>query len=198
MRTSTDIRQLVARSPMSMHQVVAIMVCVGLNMLDGFDILVMSFTAPGVSTDWKLSGACLGWLFSAGLMGMAAGSLFLAPRADRFGRRTIVMAAVLLVSVGMALSGAANDFWQLCALRALTGIGIGGILAGATVLVAEYASDRWRNTASYLYTSGYSIGGTVGGCGGRSLDRPLRVAISIRIRSRRLLCDAAGELLGSA
>ncbi len=148
---------------MSAHQVVAILVCVGLNMLDGFDILVMSFTANGVSTDWKLSGARLGWLFSAGLIGMATGSLFLAPRADRFGRRTIVMAAVLLVSVGMALSGVARNFWQLCALRALTGIGIGGILAGATVLVAEYASDRWRNTASYLYTSGYSIGGTVGG-----------------------------------
>jgi MFS family permease len=52
---------------------------------------------------------------------------------------------------------------MLAALRAITGIGIGGILASATVLVAEYASDRWRSTASFLYTSGYSIGGTVGG-----------------------------------
>lgn len=30
-------------------------------------------------------------------------------------------------------------------------------------MVNEYSSDTWRNTASYLYTSGYSIGGTVGG-----------------------------------
>jgi benzoate transport len=102
-------------------------------------------------------------LLSAGLIGMAAGSLFLAPRADRFGRRTIVMVSVLIVSMGMLLSGWARGYLQLGVLRAITGVGIGGILASATVLVAEYSSDTWRSTASYLYTSGYSIGGTVGG-----------------------------------
>jgi benzoate transport len=148
---------------MSARQVTTIAVCVGLNMLDGFDVLVMSFTAAGVSAEWKLSGAELGMLLSAGLVGMALGSLFLAPRADRFGRRSIVMASVLIVSVGMLLSGLARSYVELGALRVLTGVGIGGILANATVLVAEHASSTWRNTASYLYTSGYSIGGTLGG-----------------------------------
>jgi benzoate transport len=162
-QTTTDIRQLVANGPMSAHQITAILVCVGLNMLDGFDVLVMSFTAAGVSAEWKLTGAQLGMLLSAGLIGMAVGSLFLAPRADRFGRRTIVMTSVLIVSVGMLLSGVARTHVQLGVLRAFTGVGIGGILASATVLVAEYSSNTWRSTASYLYTSGYSIGGTVGG-----------------------------------
>jgi benzoate transport len=148
---------------MSTHQIVAITVCMGLNMLDGFDVLVMSFAAPGASAEWKLSGSQLGVLFSAALVGMACGSLFLAPRADRFGRRAIVMLSVSIVSVGMLASAFATSYPLLAALRAITGIGIGGILASATVLVAEYASDRWRSTASFLYTSGYSIGGTVGG-----------------------------------
>jgi MFS family permease len=94
---------------------------------------------------------------------MAVGSLFLAPRADRFGRRTVVMASVAIVSLGMVLSGMARSYVQLGVLRAFTGLGVGGILASATVLVAEYSSDKWRNTASYLYTSGYSIGATLGG-----------------------------------
>jgi benzoate transport len=158
-----DVRAIVAASPMSAHQVAAIAVCVGLNMLDGFDVLVMSFTAAGVSAEWKLSGAQLGMLLSAGLIGMALGALFIAPQADRFGRRGIVMISVLLVSVGMLLSGFARSYVELGALRVLTGLGIGGILASATVLVAEYSSNHWRNTASYIYTSGYSIGGTVGG-----------------------------------
>jgi benzoate transport len=162
-RTMSDIRQLVSSGRMSAHQITAILVCVGLNMLDGFDVLVMSFTAPGVSADWKLSGSQVGMLISAGLVGMALGSLFLAPRADRYGRRAIVMMSVLIVSVGMLLSAVAQSSWQLAALRALTGVGIGGILASATVLVNEYSSSKWRNTASYLYTSGYSIGGTLGG-----------------------------------
>ncbi len=161
--SASQLRELIATSPMSAQQLVAILVCVGLNMLDGFDVLVMSFTASGVSSQWSLSGAELGLLLSAGLVGMAAGSLFLAPTADRFGRRSIVMTSVLIVSVGMLLSGFAQSPLQLALLRAVTGIGIGGILASATVLVAESSSAKWRNTASYLYTSGYSLGATLGG-----------------------------------
>jgi benzoate transport len=153
----------IRRAPMTACQVIAVAVCVGLNMLDGFDVLVMSFTASGVSADWKLSGSRLGLLLSAGLVGMAAGSLFLAPRADRWGRRAVLLTGVAIVSAGMLLSGFATGFEQLALLRVATGIGIGGILAGATVLVAEFSSDRWRNTASCLYTAGYSLGATAGG-----------------------------------
>ena len=82
-------------------------------MLDGFDVLVMSFTASGVSATWKLTGSQVGMLLSAGLIGMALGSLFLAPRADRFGRRAIVMTSVFIVSVGMLLSTVAQNYGQL-------------------------------------------------------------------------------------
>ncbi len=58
----------------------AVAVCVLLTMLDGFDVMAMAFTAPHVSAQWQLSGKLLGALFSAGLVGMAVGSLLLAPR----------------------------------------------------------------------------------------------------------------------
>ena len=161
--TSAELRDLIGNGPMSKFQWVALAACVGLNMLDGFDVLVMSFTASGVSAEWNLTGGQLGWLLSAGLLGMAAGSLFLAPRADRFGRRTIIMVCVSIVTAGMLLCGFAHSFLELALLRIVTGIGVGGILACATVLVAEYSSERWRNTASCLYTAGYSMGATAGG-----------------------------------
>ena len=158
-----DLRRLISHGRMGAFQFAALAVCVGLNMLDGFDVLVMSFTASGVSAEWKLSGRELGLLISAGLVGMAAGSLFLAPRADRFGRRTIVLASVVIVSIGMLLSGFSRSVLMLGVLRVITGIGIGGILACATVLVAEYSSERWVSTASCIYTAGYSLGATAGG-----------------------------------
>jgi benzoate transport len=158
-----DIRDLIRSSPIGAFQFAALAVCVGLNMLDGFDVLVMSFAASGVSSEWKLSGRELGLLLSAGLVGMAAGALFVAPLADRLGRRTIILASLWIVSLGMLLSGFAGGFRVLGVLRVMTGIGIGGILASATVLVAEYSSDRWRNTASCLYTAGYPLGATAGG-----------------------------------
>jgi MFS family permease len=76
-----------------------------LIMLDGFDVLVMAFTAAPISAEWKLSGAELGVLFSAGLFGMAAGSLFLAPWADRFGRQPIILVCLVVIALGMFASG---------------------------------------------------------------------------------------------
>jgi nicotinamidase/pyrazinamidase len=101
--------------------------------------------------------------FAALAVGMAAGSLFLAPLADRFGRRRIILASVCIVSLGMLFSGFAPGYLILAVLRFLTGIGIGGILACATLLIAEYSSERWRNTASCIYTAGYPLGATLGG-----------------------------------
>jgi benzoate transport len=158
-----DIRDLIRTGPIGNFQLVALAVCVGLNMLDGFDVLVMSFAATGVSAEWALSGRQLGLLLSAGLVGMAAGALLLGPLADRLGRRSVILSSLWIAGLGMLLSGFSQSFLALGILRVLTGIGIGGILASATVLIAEYASDRWRNTASCLYTAGYALGATAGG-----------------------------------
>jgi len=68
----------------------------------------------------------LGYLFSAGLVGMAIGSLTVAPWADRFGRRPIVLLSVAIAGLGMVGSAAAPGFAQLLALRVFTGIGITG------------------------------------------------------------------------
>jgi benzoate transport len=158
-----DLRQAIETGPLTRFQAVAIALCVVLNMLDGFDVLVMAFTAADVAREWGISGARLGVLLSAGLFGMAAGSLFLAPWADRFGRRALILACLGLLTVGMALSALARAPGELAALRVVTGIGIGGILASLNVITSEYSPRRWRHTAISLQVTGYPIGATLGG-----------------------------------
>ena len=160
---SDDLRRRVAEGALTPFQWVAIGVCVCLNMLDGFDILAMSFAASGVKAAWHLTDGQLGYLFSAGLVGMALGSLTVAPWADRVGRRPIVLLSVVLASLGMIGSAAAPGFAALLLLRVVTGIGIGGTIASVAVIVSEYSPDRWRSVALGVYAAGYSIGGTIGG-----------------------------------
>jgi benzoate transport len=160
---SLEIRQAIDQGAMSRFQVLAIALCVTLNMLDGFDVLVMAFTASEVAREWSLSGARLGLLLSAGLVGMAAGSLFVAPWADRFGRRTVTLLCLGVITLGMLASALAQGAAQLAALRVLTGIGIGGILASLNVITSEYSSSRWRSTAISLQVTGYPIGAALGG-----------------------------------
>lgn len=160
---STDIKQRLDDEPMGRFQYLAIGICIVLNMIDGFDVLVMAFTAASVSAEWNLSGAQVGLLLSAGLFGMAAGSLFIAPWADRFGRRPLILLCLALSGAGMLLSALSQTPLQLALLRGLTGLGIGGILASSNVIASEYASKRWRGLAVSLQSTGYALGATLGG-----------------------------------
>jgi benzoate transport len=160
---NSDVQRLIARGPLTSFQLVAIAVCIGLNMLDGFDILAMSFSASGVKADWGLQNSQLGALFSAGLVGMALGSLLLAPCADRWGRRRIILVSGVIAGLGMLGSVAARGFADLLMLRGLTGIGIGGTIASVAVVVSEYAPERWRGAALAAYATGYPVGATLGG-----------------------------------
>jgi hypothetical protein len=66
---------------MSPAQIGAIALCIVINMMDGFEIFVPSFTAPQIGRAWQLSPSQLGMVFSSGLIGMILGALALAPLA---------------------------------------------------------------------------------------------------------------------
>lgn len=164
-----DIRQKIDTSKMSGYQWVIVAVATFLNALDGYDVLAMAFTATSVTAEFGLSGAQLGWLLSAGLIGMAVGSLVLGPFADRYGRRKILLVALVLNAAGLFLSATAGSVIELGLWRVLTGLGVGGILASVTVITSEYANRRNRGMAISIFTAGYGIGATLGGMGATQL-----------------------------
>lgn len=141
----------------------AVWVCFVINMLDGFDILAMAFTAPLIEREWGLVPTELGLLFSAGLAGMVVGSLSLSPIADTIGRRAVLLLCLGIVTAGMMLSAFATELMQLVGLRFLTGLGIGGLLSGLNTVAAEYAPAHQRKFAIGLVTASYSLGATIGG-----------------------------------
>ncbi|MFD5240005.1 MFS transporter [Streptomyces tendae] len=149
--------------PMSRFQWGVIAICVLLNTLDGFDVLVMSFTGKTISGEWHLDSGTLGLLLSSGLAGMALGALLIAPQADRIGRRPVILAGLALAAAGMLLSSVSQNWQQLGALRLLTGVGIGAVLACSNVIAGEFASRRWRGLAVSLNSTGYAVGATIGG-----------------------------------
>lgn len=160
---NNQLRHAVDAGSMNRFQWTAIGVCIVLNMIDGFDVLVMAFTAASVSAEWSLSGSEIGMLLSAGLFGMAGGSLFIAPWADRFGRRPLILLCLTVSGAGMILAAYSQSPTQLGVLRMITGLGIGGILASSNVIASEYSNKRWRGLAVSLQSTGYALGATFGG-----------------------------------
>jgi len=154
---------IIDHGAMSVGQWLAVLVTVGLNAMDGFDVLSISFASPGIAKDWGLDKATLGWILSMELVGMGVGSVLLGGVADKIGRRPTILGCLLAMAIGMFGASYAAGVPTLLAWRLLTGFGIGGMLAAINAAVAELSSQRWRNLAVSLMVIGYPVGGVIGG-----------------------------------
>ena len=161
--SSADIHVEINERPMSPFQIGVIGLCVMINMLDGFDVMVMPFAAASVSEEWQLSQVFLGLLLTSALMGMAIGSLVLAPFGDVWGRRKLMLLCLCIVTLGMLLSSQVDTSSQLMIFRFLTGLGIGGMLATLNTLVSEFSNNARRGLSISILQSAFPLGAIVGG-----------------------------------
>lgn len=136
---------------------IAVALCFVINMIDGMDIVAMSYVGPALSRDWSLSPSTLGLVFSAGLGGMAIGCLLVAPLADRFGRKPLIMTALTLMSIGMVACGFVTNVYELMAARVVVGAGIGTVLTTMAALTAEVTPPKYRSLAVGIVQGGYPL-----------------------------------------
>lgn len=158
-----DVRAVVREGAMSTFQIVAVVICMAINALDGLDVLATAFTGPVIAKEWLLKPEQLGILLSAGLAGMVVGSLILSPLADVLGRRAMVLLGLVIITIGMGAAGFARNLDELALIRAFTGLGIGTLLSSINTIVVEYASAKRKDFAVAVMAIGYPIGATVGG-----------------------------------
>jgi MFS transporter, AAHS family, 4-hydroxybenzoate transporter len=133
----------------------AVGLCFLINMVDGMDINILTFVAPALQKDWGISSGVMGYIFSAGLAGMAIGGMGIAPLADRYGRRKIILAALALMSLGMVACGYVTSVGALIAARVVVGAGIGTVLASMAALAAEAAPPSKQSFAVGAVQAGF-------------------------------------------
>lgn len=160
---NTDPRDTISNSPMSWLQIIAVAITVGLNALDGFDVLSISFASPGIMAEWGIDRAALGIVLSMELIGMALGSIFLGGVADKIGRRPTVLGCLVLMTVGMFMVTTVKGLVDLSVWRIITGVGIGGMLAAINAVAAEFSSRKRRDLCVPIMAIGYPIGAVIGG-----------------------------------
>ncbi|UKH29033.1 MFS transporter [Actinobacillus pleuropneumoniae] len=167
---TNNLRFAIDHGRMGVYQWAIVIMAAVMNFLDGFDVLAIAFTATNISKEFGLSKTEFGVLISAGLAGMTIGSLFLAPLADKFGRRPLLLLSVALSAIGLLLSGLATTPFVLGFSRVITGLGVGGILVGTNVITSEYSSKKWRSFAISVYAAGFGIGAMIGGIMAKELQ----------------------------
>jgi benzoate transport len=158
-----DPREIIAKSPMSAIQIAVVVITIGLNALDGFDVLAISFASPGIARAWGIDRAALGIVLSMELFGMGLGSILLGGVADKIGRRRTLLGCLVIMTVGMIMATRAQGVYDLSVWRIFTGLGIGGMLAAINAVAAEFSNARRRSLNVSLMAIGYPIGAVVGG-----------------------------------
>lgn len=162
-RTFEDPRKILADSKMGAVQIAAVAICTILNAIDGFDVLSISFASPGIAKEWGISKAALGVVLSMELIGMALGSIVIGNLADRIGRRKTLILALVIMGLGMWAAAHSSSVEMLAAIRFITGLGIGGMLAATNAVVAEFSNARFKSMAIGIMVAGYPVGAIVGG-----------------------------------
>lgn len=132
---------------------------------DGYDLVVYGTVVPEFLRDpsqiGHLSVAQAGALGSYALMGVMVGALSAGGVGDHVGRRRIMIAGIIWFSVAMGLSSFATSIPVFGALRFLTGVGVGALVATAAAMVAEFAPPHRRNVYNAIVYSGVPVGGVL-------------------------------------
>ena len=136
-----------------------LLVVTGLGWLfDSMDTGLISFVLPILAKEWGLSPEQVGWIGSVGLIGMALGAVLAGTIADKFGRKNVFAATVILYSVATGLCAVAWSYESLLTFRFLVGFGLGGELPVAATLMSEYAPTQLRGRFIVLLESFWGLG----------------------------------------
>jgi MFS transporter, AAHS family, 4-hydroxybenzoate transporter len=134
-----------------------------ITVFDGFDMMMISFTAPWMRDELSLDRIQLGNIFSAGIIGMMVGGFAFAYIGDRFGRRRTIVSAAFAFGVLTMATSLARSYEALLVLRFLDGFAIGGMLPIAWALNIEFVPKKMRSTVVTIIMMGYSLGSSLAG-----------------------------------
>src|SRR5262245_316109 len=127
-------------------------------LFDAMDAGIISFVLAALLKKWQLSHDQVGFIGSAGLVGMFFGALLSGKIADRVGRKYLFQATLLVFSIATGLCGLAWSFASLVVLRFLVGFGLGGELPVASTLVTEFAPAKNRGRLLVILESFWAFG----------------------------------------
>ena len=142
----------------SSRLMVTIGLCFMVALMEGLDLQAAGIAAVGMAQAFALDKMQMGWIFSAGILGLLPGALVGGMLADRHGRKRILLSSVLLFGLFSLATAVAWSFPTLLLARLLTGVGLGAALPNLIALTSEAAGPRFRGRAVSLMYCGVPIG----------------------------------------
>jgi len=128
------------------------------------------------------------------LVGGAAGGILFGSLADRWGRRPMIAATILMYSIFSGATFFAHTLWQVAATRFLVAMGVGGEWAVAASLVAEVFPKEARAHASGIFHATSVIGTWAAALAGLAVGAQWRYGYLIGIAPALLVFWVAASI----
>ncbi|MEV6234359.1 aromatic acid/H+ symport family MFS transporter [Saccharopolyspora shandongensis] len=136
-----------------------LIMCSLLMIVDGYDMVSYGTVITHLMDEWRMDPVTAGTLGSVALVGMLVGGLFVAPLADRYGRRPLMITCVTIASIASFSCALATGPAQLGVLRFVVGVSLGALVPNFNALAGEIAPRRAKALFVTLVSSFYSVGG---------------------------------------
>lgn len=134
-----------------MKQNMKVFIPATLGMLTAFGPFVTDFylpVLPEMTGYFHTTPALASMSLTAGMIGLAAGQLFIGPLTDKYGRKRILIGSMLLFVVASLLCIFSGDIFMFNAMRVLQGLaGAGGIVIAKSMSADMYTG---RELASFM------------------------------------------------
>lgn len=160
---SVNVTELIDERRFGRFQLFVAIWCGILVVMDGFDIGSIAYVVPVLAPQWHVGPAGFAPVFLSTLVGVLLGTLAAGPLADRFGRKRVVLGAVLIFGGFELATIFVATISPFIVVRFLTGIGIGALMPISIALTAEYAPQRIRTTVTAIMFLGFPLGVGSGG-----------------------------------
>lgn len=126
--------------------------------LDAMDVGLISFVIVVLAEQWQLSTSERSWIVTVGFIGMAIGATLGGRLADRFGRRAVFAATLVVYGLATGASALVGGLAVFLVLRFLVGLGLGAELPVTSTLVSELSPTRIRGRLVVLLESFWAVG----------------------------------------
>ena len=137
--------------------------CAATMFTEGYDAQFMGSVVPAIADDWGVQRSTMWPTLSAGLVGLMLGAFFIAPLADNYGRRRLIIYSVAAFGILTIASVFATNITEMVIFRFLTGLGLGGAMANTTALTAEFSPPHRRAFYVAIMFCSFSLGASFGG-----------------------------------
>lgn len=135
------------------HHTIIFLILIGC-LFDALEQNAVGIVGPVLKQQWGLSAADIGLLNTVTFAAAAVGRIVSGWIADRHGRRVMLTVDLLLFTLGAGLCAAAPNLAVMAFGRAIVGFGLGGEIAIAVTMLAEFCSTRFRGSAVGLVNVG--------------------------------------------